>query len=268
MTGGRTTWTAGPVEAALRAAPGQGRKLLVTYVTGGLGTASGWTPCAAMVDGGADLVEVGIPFSDPVMDGPTIQEASVRALAAGATPGGILEALRPLEVPVPLVAMTYYNLVFRAGHARFAHLLAESGVRGAIVPDLPLEESGALGGRGGRGRGRDHPPGRPGHPRRPAGRAVPAVPRLRLRGQHHGRHRRAEVAGRLRGRPGQAAQGHHRQAGHHGLRGLDARAGGGGGGRGGRRGGGLGAHAAAARRSGRDRRRRSVAALRSVLDRG
>ena len=72
-----------------------------------------------MVDGGADLVEVGMPFSDPVMDGPTIQEASVRALAAGATPGGILDALRPVEVPVPLVAMTYYNLVFRAGHRAF-----------------------------------------------------------------------------------------------------------------------------------------------------
>jgi tryptophan synthase alpha chain len=94
-----------------------------------------------MVDGGADLVEVGLPFSDPVMDGPTIQEASVRALAAGATPGGILDALRPVEVPVPLVAMTYYNLVFRAGPARFARMLVEGGVRGAIIPDLPLEES-------------------------------------------------------------------------------------------------------------------------------
>ena len=132
--------TAGPVEAALREGRARGRKLLVTYVTGGFG--SGWVDALwAMVDNGADLVEIGIPFSDPVMDGPTIQEASVRALAAGATPGAILEALRPLDVPVPLVAMTYYNMVFRAGHARFAHLLTESGVRGAIVPDLPLEES-------------------------------------------------------------------------------------------------------------------------------
>jgi tryptophan synthase alpha chain len=130
----------GPVEAALRATRAEGRKLLITYVTGGLG--SEWVDTlAAMIDSGADLVEVGIPFSDPVMDGPTIQEASVRALAAGATPGGILETLRPLEVPVPLVAMTYYNVVFRAGHARFAHLLAEGGVHGAIVPDLPLDES-------------------------------------------------------------------------------------------------------------------------------
>jgi tryptophan synthase alpha chain len=127
------------VEAALRAARATGRKLLVPYVTGGLG--SDWVDVLrAMVDAGADAVEVGIPFSDPVMDGPTIQEASVRALAAGATPPAILDALRDVEVPVPLVAMTYYNLVFRGGHRRFAQMLLDGGVRGAIIPDLPLEE--------------------------------------------------------------------------------------------------------------------------------
>jgi tryptophan synthase alpha chain len=131
----------GAVEAALRAARAKGRKLLVTYVTGGLGAGEWVDALAAMIDEGADLVEVGFPFSDPVMDGPTIQEASVRALNAGVTPAGILEALRPLEVPVPLVAMTYYNVVFRAGHARFARWLVATGVGGAIVPDLPLEES-------------------------------------------------------------------------------------------------------------------------------
>jgi tryptophan synthase alpha chain len=129
------------VEASLRAGRAAGRKLLVTYVTGGLG--AGWLDALqAMVDNGADLVEVGIPFSDPVMDGPTIQEASTSALRQGATPAAILDALRPMDVPVPLVAMTYYNLVFRAGHARFAQTLVDSGVRGAIVPDLPLDESG------------------------------------------------------------------------------------------------------------------------------
>jgi tryptophan synthase alpha chain len=144
---GEESWDAGPLEArglavepALRAARAAGRKLLVAYVTGGL---PGWLDhLGAMVDAGADAVEVGIPFSDPVMDGPTIQEASLRALRAGATPHGILDALRPAEVPVPLIAMTYYNLVARAGHRRFARMLVESGVRGAIVPDLPLEESG------------------------------------------------------------------------------------------------------------------------------
>jgi tryptophan synthase alpha chain len=128
------------VESTLRAGRDAGRKLLVTYVTGGLGP--DWVDALrAMVDAGADLVEVGIPFSDPVVDGPTIQEASVQALAGGATPVGILDAVRQAEVPVPLVAMTYYNLVFRGGHTRFARMLVEAGVRGAIVPDIPLDES-------------------------------------------------------------------------------------------------------------------------------
>jgi tryptophan synthase alpha chain len=96
----------------------------------------------AMVLAGADAVEIGIPFSDPVMDGPTIQEASERALRLGATPAGILDQVRSLDVGVPLIAMTYYNIVFRFGHRRFAHTLADSGVMGAIIPDVPLEEMG------------------------------------------------------------------------------------------------------------------------------
>jgi tryptophan synthase alpha chain len=118
-----------------------GRKLLVTYVTGGLGDDWGMS-LEAMVAAGADLVEIGIPFSDPVMDGPTIQEASVQALAGGATPASILDQAARLDAGVPLVAMTYYNIVYRAGHHRFARMLAGAGIRGAIVPDLPLEESG------------------------------------------------------------------------------------------------------------------------------
>ena len=130
-----------PVEASLRAGREAGRKLLVPYVTGGFG--SRWLDVlATMVAAGADAVEVGIPFSDPVMDGPTIQEASVRALQLGATPVSIMTELRRAPVEVPLVAMTYYNLVFRGGHRRFAHSLTDAGVRGVIVPDLPLEELG------------------------------------------------------------------------------------------------------------------------------
>ena len=127
------------LEAHLRARRDAGRKLLVPYVTGGLG--EHWTDVLqAMVEGGADAVEIGIPFSDPVMDGPTIQEASQRALDLGATPLGILDALRDIDVGVPLVAMTYYNIVFRTGHRRFARSLADNGVAGAIIPDVPLEE--------------------------------------------------------------------------------------------------------------------------------
>jgi tryptophan synthase alpha chain len=128
------------LERTLRARRDAGRKLLVPYVTGGL---DGWLPAIhAAAAAGADAVEVGIPFSDPVMDGPVIQEASQRALAAGARPGGILAELGRLDAGIPVAVMTYYNPVFRAGHDRFAGALRDAGVSGAIVPDLPLEESG------------------------------------------------------------------------------------------------------------------------------
>ncbi len=132
---------AGFLESHLRARRDAGAKLLVPYVTGGLGAR--WTEVLeAMAVAGADAVEIGIPFSDPVMDGPTIQEASQRALDLGATPSGVLDALPAADVQVPLVAMTYYNIVFRAGHRRFAHALAHNHVSGAILPDVPLEELG------------------------------------------------------------------------------------------------------------------------------
>lgn len=128
----------GPVESALRARREAGHKLLVPYVTGGLGD---WMAVVeAVAAAGADAVEIGIPFSDPVMDGPVIQEASQRALAAGTTPASILADLGRIDAGVPLVVMTYYNTVFRAGHRRFARSLVERGVSGAIVPDLPLIE--------------------------------------------------------------------------------------------------------------------------------
>jgi tryptophan synthase alpha chain len=127
------------LEKVLRGVRDRGRKLLVPYVTGGLGPR--WIEALmAMAAAGADAIEIGIPFSDPVMDGPTIQEASARALEVGATPPEILAAIERSAVGVPLVAMTYYNIVFRSGHRRFAHSLAAAGVGGAIIPDLPLEE--------------------------------------------------------------------------------------------------------------------------------
>ena len=128
------------LEATLRTARDAGRKLLVPYITGGLGP--DWTEVlSAVAAAGADAVEIGIPFSDPVMDGPVIQEASAAALAGGATPGASLDQLAGADVGAPTVAMTYYNLVFRAGELRFARLLAQAGVSGAIIPDLPLDES-------------------------------------------------------------------------------------------------------------------------------
>ena len=130
----------GRLERTLRERRADGRKLLVPYLTGGL---SGWREAIeAAAAAGADAVEVGIPFSDPVMDGPVIQEASQQALESGATPAGILEGLAGLDAGIPVAVMTYYNPVFRAGHDRFAGDLRRAGVSGAIVPDLPLEEAG------------------------------------------------------------------------------------------------------------------------------
>jgi tryptophan synthase alpha chain len=127
------------LESHLRERRAAGRKLLVPYVTGGLGRE--WLDVVrAVVDAGADAVEVGIPFSDPIMDGRTIQEASQRALDLGATPTGVIGAMAALDVGAPLVVMTYYNLVARMGHERCAHQLRECGVDGAIVPDLPYDE--------------------------------------------------------------------------------------------------------------------------------
>jgi len=127
------------LEEDLRARRADGRSLLVPYVTGGLG--SGWLDVVrAVADAGADAIEIGIPFSDPVMDGPTIQEASQRAIELGATPAKIVAEAAQLDVGVPLVVMIYYNLVAHAGLERFAAQLADARIDGAIVPDLPFDE--------------------------------------------------------------------------------------------------------------------------------
>jgi tryptophan synthase alpha chain len=134
----------GDLEVALRRRRDAGHKLLVPYVTGGLGR--DWLDVVrAIAAAGADAVEIGIPFSDPVMDGPVIQAASAEALSTGATPTGIITALARADAGVPLAVMTYYNVVCRAGHRRMASTLAEAGVSAAIVPDLPLEELGEWG---------------------------------------------------------------------------------------------------------------------------
>jgi tryptophan synthase alpha chain len=114
-------------------------KTLVPYVTGGM--TAGWTDYVrAYVDAGADAVEVGLPFSDPVIDGPVIQEASDRALARGVTVAGLLAEIAALDVGVPLIAMTYANLARPDAVPAFR----DAGLAGLIVPDLPLEESGPL----------------------------------------------------------------------------------------------------------------------------
>jgi tryptophan synthase alpha chain len=115
---------------------GKSTKKLLPYVTGGI--ADDWTDhLRAYADNGADAIEIGLPFSDPMLDGPTIQEASDRALSQGATLDRILRDLSTAPVDVPLIVMTYANLAIRAG---FCDRLAEAGIRGLIVPDAPLDE--------------------------------------------------------------------------------------------------------------------------------
>jgi tryptophan synthase alpha chain len=98
----------------------------------------------ACVGAGADVLELGVPYSDPLADGPLIHAAGTRALAAGATMSGVLEVARALAPRVPVVLMCYANMVFAPGADAFVGRLARTGACGVIVPDLPLEESSEL----------------------------------------------------------------------------------------------------------------------------
>ncbi len=100
----------------------------------------------AMARGGADLIEIGIPFSDPVAEGPVIQAANLRALSSGATTERLFELVERVreETDVPLVFLTYLNPVFKYGYGRFFARCAKAGVDGVIIPDLPYEEKGEV----------------------------------------------------------------------------------------------------------------------------
>jgi len=105
----------------------------------------------ALERGGADVIELGLPFSEPIAEGPTIQNAVVRSLKGGMTPERFFETVSALDVDVPLVCMTYYNLVYQFGRPTgepgpepFVERAAEAGIDGFVVPDLPAEESDPL----------------------------------------------------------------------------------------------------------------------------
>ncbi|HAA89726.1 MAG: Tryptophan synthase alpha chain [Thermoanaerobacterales bacterium 50_218] len=124
------------------------QKILAVYVCAGdpdLETTSHLIP--ALSAAGADIIEIGVPFSDPIADGPTIQAASQRALSSGTNMRKVLELLeevRSRDENLPLLLMTYYNPVFRYGIEEFAAQLQEKGGDGLIVPDLPVEEAAPL----------------------------------------------------------------------------------------------------------------------------
>ena len=133
-----TTHAPGRLESTLRAQRDAGKKCLVPYITGGLG--DDWlASLAAVIDGGADACEIGIPFSDPVMDGPIIQQANDIALEAGVTPESIAADLRGFESPIPLAFMTYYNIAYRMGHEGRAITFSPNGKWIATADDNGVE---------------------------------------------------------------------------------------------------------------------------------
>lgn len=124
-----------------------GEKALITYLMAGDPSPEATPPLvAAMARAGADIVELGIPFSDPLADGPIIQAAGQRALRSGTSVAGVLSLVVRIResTQVPLVLMTYYNPVLRYGLSRFVTDASRAGADGLIVPDLPVEEAGAL----------------------------------------------------------------------------------------------------------------------------
>jgi len=131
-------------EAFASAAAGR-RAAMMPYLMGGFpDMATSLAIGEAYADGGADLVELGVPFSDPLADGPVIHAAGVEALRNGATVGQILELGAALAPRLPVVLMCYANIVYARGFEAFARALREHDVSGLIVPDLPLEEAPEL----------------------------------------------------------------------------------------------------------------------------
>jgi tryptophan synthase alpha chain len=134
------------IAAAFEVAADEGRAALMPYMMAGYpDRETGLAVAAAYVDSGADLIELGVPFSDPLADGPTIHAAATAALEAGATLATALEVCRSISDRVPVVFMAYANMVLAQGGSReFAQMAAAAGAAGVIVPDLPLDEAGEV----------------------------------------------------------------------------------------------------------------------------
>ncbi|WP_433548119.1 tryptophan synthase subunit alpha [Streptomyces sp. CA-294286] len=128
----------------LAAAKGEGRAALIAYLPAGFPTVDGGIEAVkAVVAGGADVVEVGLPHSDPVLDGPVIQTADDIALRGGVKIADVMRTVREAHAAtgVPVLVMTYWNPIDRYGVERFTAELAEAGGAGCILPDLPVQES-------------------------------------------------------------------------------------------------------------------------------
>jgi tryptophan synthase alpha chain len=123
---------------------GSGRKLLVPYLMGGFPQADSYPETLMAVSEHADAVEIGLPYSDPLMDGPVIASAGERVIRAGVGPNQALGLTAEVETRVPRIVMTYYNPIHRMGETDFCRRVVKAGFSGIIVPDLPLEESESL----------------------------------------------------------------------------------------------------------------------------
>ncbi len=132
------------IASAFTAADGSRKKAFIPFITCGDPTLDVTEEAVvAMAEAGADLIELGIPFSDPTAEGPVIQEANIRALAGGVTTDdafALVARLRERGVEVPMVFMTYSNVLFSYGLERFAASAAAAGIDGVILPDVPHEE--------------------------------------------------------------------------------------------------------------------------------
>jgi len=128
--------------ARLRGAFPEGRAALVPYLTGGYPTLEGAAEVGeAFVAAGADVLEIGVPFSDPLADGPTIQDTTTRAIENGADLAYCLGLASRFADRVPVVLLLYYNTIFARGAERFLDDAAEAGVCGLVIPDLPVDEA-------------------------------------------------------------------------------------------------------------------------------
>ena len=135
------------IEAKFEQLRAEGRSAFMPYVCAGDPTEEiSRKLLLTLEEAGADIIELGVPFSDPIADGPTIQKASERALADKISLRDVLDMVETLrqETQIPIVLMTYYNLIFRMGEADFCAAAREVGVDGVIIPDLPPEEASTL----------------------------------------------------------------------------------------------------------------------------
>ena len=134
------------IAAAFAAARGEGRAALMPYLMGGFpDVGTSLAVAGSYAEAGADLIELGVPFSDPLADGPVIHAAATQALAAGATLENVLSICEQLAGRLPVVPMVYASMILARGSSEFARLLENAGAAGVIVPDLPLEEAGEIG---------------------------------------------------------------------------------------------------------------------------